>query len=894
MTQGKRLRSSRPGEARNSISSVEATKHFTGDASIVLAGIRGSGKSTLAIIASTAMKRRIVDAEKMFQQATGFTSSQYKKLHGADECHGRQADTIAHILAQNPKDAIIVCSWVERRAQRLLRDFCLSNPVIHIVRDAKAIRDHLRLEDEAKARSLLAVSSTIFRTCSNFEFFNLSETTSWTGDNIVNRTSPAPYLTLKRAERHFLRFLSLLMPPGSIPFIESAFPLASTPTERRSFTYAVSVKLSALVNDQGDDAGVDIEDLETGADVIELVVDDLCCLSATEFSESKGQLDTNRATGISRAFGLIRRSTVLPIMYHVVAPPNMHVLGSAAQRCYAEWVCHGMRLSPEYFTLDLDLDDIQLSRLLAAKGTSRVVAHRSRVIPITSEDESQSPPPAWSDPIWLHYYRRSQTLRFDLVRFTRPALNIDDNFEVQRLRLAISALNGPKLPLIAFSTGTLGRQSACFNPVLTSVASEGELSKHSKGPSQIANEGQILEQPVISAFQASKALYASFIYEPMELYVFGANVGYSLSPAMHNAACRACGIPHQYRPFSTDSMAEIQAMAMSPRFAGASVGLPFKVEAMSIAHALSAHARAVGAINTLIPIRQRLLGRDGTTTPEEGGVVDHEWLFAGANRAGPVRALYGENTDWVGIRACIRRGLSPANAVRPSSSGLVIGAGGMARAAVYAMLQLGVSNIAVINRSRQNAEKMVAHFQQVLSTQLPLLSAPAQTTPMAGAEDSIGGQPSASTGNSFSAQFHIFDSVADAWPESFRLPTMVVSCIPVHTIGSTPAPNFTLPSSWLDSPTGGVLVELGYKVLDTPFLEQGRARSALGWVTMDGLDLLPEQGFAQFELFTGRRAPRRLMRREVFRAYPKTPDNHAGEQLEQLEPRLRNVVEQEP
>lgn len=62
-----------------------------------------------------------------------------------------------------------------------------------------------------------------------------------------------------------------------------------------------------------------------------------------------------------------------------------------------------------------------------------------------------------------------------------------------------------------------------------------------------------------------------------------------------------------------------------------------------------------------------------------------------------------------------------------------------------------------------------------------------------------------------------------------------------------------------------------YRPLVTLFIEQMSRKSSQGWLVVDGLDVLVDQGVAQFEIFTKRPAPVHIMRDAVRKRYPNNP-----------------------
>ena len=180
--------------------------------------------------------------------------------------------------------------------------------------------------------------------------------------------------------------------------------------------------------------------------------------------------------------------------------------------------------------------------------------------------------------------------------------------------------------LICYNTGTIGRTSLCFNYVLSPVrASEDGHNTH---PNRELT-------PLLTAKDLTHALFAIFKHESMRFYIYGQDVSWSLSPAMHQAAYDACGMSHTFGTLSSPSLGDLKILIHDENFGGSAVVQPYKTAVVPLMTALSAHAQAIGAVNSIIPIRELL---------EDGSVPDEVRIMSSRNRSGPVKALWGDNT----------------------------------------------------------------------------------------------------------------------------------------------------------------------------------------------------------------------------------------------------------
>ena len=159
---------------------------------------------------------------------------------------------------------------------------------------------------------------------------------------------------------------------------------------------------------------------------------------------------------------------------------------------------------------------------------------------------------------------------------------------------------------------------------------------------------------------------------PKQYFLFGTPIQQSLSPAMHNGAFDALRLPHRYGLREEIAATSYISLMDEKTFGGASVTIPHKETIIPLIDEVRGAAISIGAVNTIV--KEQSIVEDGEI----------------------VTRLIGYNTDWLGIKRPLlnqlrKRGVSWSNieAGGKRSVGLVIGAGGTAKAACYAVKDLG-------------------------------------------------------------------------------------------------------------------------------------------------------------------------------------------------------------
>jgi 3-dehydroquinate dehydratase type I len=707
------------------------TRNHDPESSIALVGIRGTGLSTLAVMAASALDFRLIDADHHFYQVTGLSRAKFKSVHGTAKYRHEEMTLLHSMLLGNVSRAIIVCGpgAVETTGQALLAEYARTHPVIYVTRDIQGIQDHLRVWNADQIEALLDRSAPTLRSVSNFEFHNLSHLNDpGLQENLGPGHRSPRSLALKQVEHDFLQLVHSTSRRHGVA-CKQQFLFSSISVEARPFTYALI--LPAPVPDT---LWANIRYVDTLADAVELVI------SYSELCAERPMFSNSAANYITRQFYAARRNIQLPIILHI---QFHHTCSTEGLEWYFDILHHGLRLAPDFLCVNLACDQDLTRRLVAAKGATKIIAHHY--------DPNPSPA-GWDAQEWKDKVALAERLGADMIRLCQEATCTADNFAVRHFVDQATASMEHNIPIIAYNTGSLGKMSRYFNSVLSPVT-------------DTFLEADSMPHPwnfLFTIRQAQSALYSSLLLDPLYFGIYGNNVAGSLSPAMHNAAFQVSGMPHVYKVFQHSTLKELEAILSDPNLGGVSVTAPFKSEVMKLVDYMSREAQTIGAVNTLVPLRSATMS----------SLLDR-------NRAGPAIALYGDNTDWVGVKNCVQHNLSPINAIKRRTTALVVGAGGMARAATYALIRLGIRNIFIHNRTKQRAETLISHFHE--------------------RSPDVAATPPTMT---------IIEGKTDAWPENADHPTIIVSCVATSEVNGQSSVDTSLPPTWLASPTGGVVIEV--------------------------------------------------------------------------------------
>lgn len=368
--------------------------------------------------------------------------------------------------------------------------------------------------------------------------------------------------------------------------------------------------------------------------------------------------------------------------------------------------------------------------------------------------------------------------------------------------------------MIALAMGRFGLMSRVLAPKFGGFLTFASLRKQSTTAPGQPTVGELLNTYRFRSITAKTRVYG----------VIGDPVEHSMSPLVHNAGFEAIGsdswdvsgdkdggerapfdgvylplpVPKEYEHFK----ASLSALIDHPRldFHGCSVTIPHKQHLVRFArdrmdggddHPWEIDALACGAANTLV------ITRDRVGLPIGAKVM---------------------NTDAGAAAECLRGPLGIAPAANFAGKRVVlVGAGGVARAIAAGLLSVG-ADVIVMNRTRGNAEAVVADLSASGLTKNSGSIAAADLTELA-------------------------QTRCDA----------LVNCTPMGMSGGPASKESPISVEYLrKSSPDAVVMDTVYNPISTPLLEQA---ALAGFKTIDGVQMFVRQAGMQFEAWTGRAAP---------------------------------------
>jgi shikimate dehydrogenase len=170
----------------------------------------------------------------------------------------------------------------------------------------------------------------------------------------------------------------------------------------------------------------------------------------------------------------------------------------------------------------------------------------------------------------------------------------------------------------------------------------------------------------------------------IKLGLVGYPLGHSLSPRIHDAALQACGLEGDYSPFpirfdDKQELKNLLSCVRSSEILGLNVTIPHKQNVIEFLDELTPTAKAIGAVNTIYLRENKLIG---------------------------------DNTDARGFLTDLKKFLTTDSLRHGELNALVLGAGGSARAVVYALLKDGW-NVTIAARRVDQARELASQFEDI-------------------------------------------------------------------------------------------------------------------------------------------------------------------------------------